>query len=152
MSGNVVKAITYATQFANFCEKLNIQGDLTPLELESLYLYAVKNGYDIALVEDYSSHVELHGLSYIFFAFLDDWDILKDLAIRVHLSEDLIDKTDDSDELIELITTQIENTMSANDFIDIVKPFLPAGRVIIQISSTYWGDFNFIIIDDLIFI
>lgn len=42
MSGNVVKAITYATQFANFCEKLNIQGDLTPLELESLYLYAVK--------------------------------------------------------------------------------------------------------------
>ena len=69
MSGNVVKAIAYATQFANFCEKLNIQGDLTPLELESLYLYAVKNGYDIALVEDYSAYVELHGLSYIFFCF-----------------------------------------------------------------------------------
>lgn len=143
MSGNVVKAITYATQFANFCEKLNIQGDLTPLELESLYLYAVKNGYDIALVENYSDYVELHGLSYIFFAFLDDWDILKDLAIRVHLSEDLIDKTDDSDELIELVTTQIENTMSANDFIDIVKPFFTSRYSLCSNTFYLLGRFQF---------
>lgn len=152
MSGNVVKAITYATQFSNFCEKLNIRGELSNLELETLYLYAVKNGYDIVLVEDYCDYVESCGLSYMFFAFLDDWDILEELAIRVHLSEDLIDKTDDSDRLIELITTQIENTMSANDFIDIVEPFLPAGKVVVQIPSADWGDFNFIVIDDSIFI
>lgn len=152
MSGNVVKTVTYATQFASFCEKLNIRGELSNPELEALYLYAVKNGYDIVLVEDYCDYVESCGLSYIFFAFLDDWDILEDLAVKVHLSEDLIHKTDDSDRLIELITTQIENTMSANDFIDIVEPFLPAGKIIVQVPSTHYDDFNFIVIDNCIFI
>lgn len=152
MSVNTFKTFTSATQFVDFCKKLDIQSSLSDLDLETLYSYADENGYSIALVDNYSRYAERFSLSFLLFTFFD-LDNLKDLALEVHLPEDLVDETDDVDRLAYLITTQIKDVISLDDFTSILNSFLPGDKNAISIySEDYDDDYDFLVINDSIFI
>ncbi len=81
MSINVFKTITSATKFVDFCKKLDIQGNLYDSDLETLYSYAEKTGYDLVLVDNYSRYTHRFYLSDLLFTFFD-YDTLKHLVSR----------------------------------------------------------------------
>lgn len=148
MSVNVFKTITSATKFVDFCKKLDIQSNLSDSDLETLYSYAEEFGYDLVLVDSYSRYVHRFYLSELLFTFFD-YDDLKDLALEIGVSEDLIDKTKDNDELSDLIGKQDAGIIDKQSFASIVDSFLPADQYITPILSN--DDFCFLVMNDSIF-
>ena len=149
MSVNTFKTFTSATQFVDFCKKLDIRGGLSDSDLETLYSYADENGYDISLVDSYGHYAKRFNLSFLLFTFFD-LDNIKDLALEVHLSEDLVDETDNVDRLAYFIATQIKNVISLDDFTSLLNSFLPADKNAISICSN-GDDYDFLVVNDSIF-
>lgn len=148
MSVNVFKTITSATQFVDFCKKLDIRGNLYDSDLEALYSYADEVAYDLVLVDNFSRYVRRFYLSDLLFTFFD-YDTLKDLALEIGVSEDLIDKAKDSDELSDLIGKQDAGIIDEQSFASIVDSFLPADQYITPILSN--NAFCFLVMNDSIF-
>lgn len=149
MSINVFKTITSATQFADFCKNLDIVGSLSDSDLETLYSYADGVGYDLILVDRFSRYVGRFSLSGLLFFFLDS-ESLKDIALEIGLSEDLIDEVKDNDELIDLIEKRVTDKIDKKDFADIVDSFLPAAQYITPMLSDDYG-YCFLVMNDCIF-
>ena len=148
MSVNTFKTFTSATQFVDFCEKLDIQGNLYDSDLETLYSYAEETGYDLVLVDNYSRYVHRFYLSDLLFTFFD-YDTLKDLALEIGVSEDLIDKAKDNDELSDLIGKQDAGIIDEQSFARIVDSFLPADQYITPVLSN--NVFCFLVMHDSVF-
>lgn len=149
MSVNVFKTITSATKFVDFCKNLGIVGSLSDSDLETLYSYADGVGYDLVLVDRFSCYVGRFSLSGLLFSFLDS-ESLKDLALEIGLSEDLIDEVKDNDELIDLIEKRVTDKIDKKDFTDIVDSFLPADQYVIPLLSDDC-DYCFLVMNDCIF-
>lgn len=149
MSINVFRTITSATQFVDFCKKLDIQGNLYDSDLETLYSYAEETGYDLVLVDNYSRYVHSFYLSDLLFTFFD-YDTLKDLALEIGVSEDLIDKAKDNDELSNLIEKRVTDKIGKKDFADIFDSFLPANQYITPLLSDDYG-YCFLVMHDSVF-
>ncbi len=149
MSVNVFKTITSATKFVDFCKNLGIVGSLSDSDLETLYSYADGVGYDLILVDNLSQYVRRFYLSDLLFTFFD-YDTLKDLALEIGVSEDLIDKAKDSDELSNLIGKQDAGIIDEQSFADIVDSFLPAAQYITPMLSDDYG-YCFLVMNDCIF-
>ena len=149
MSINVFRTITSATQFVDFCKKLDIQGNLYDSDLEALYSYADGVGYDLILVDRFSRYVGRFSLSGLLFFFLDS-ESLKDIALEIGLSEDLIDEVKDNDELIDLIEKRVTDKIDKKDFADIVDSFLPANQYITPLLSDD-SSYCFLVMNDSIF-
>lgn len=148
MSINVFRTITSATQFVDFCKKLDIQGNLYDSDLEALYSYAEKTGYDLVLVDNYSRYTHRFYLSDLLFTFFD-YDTLKDLALEIGLPDDLIEEAND-DELSELIEKRVTDKIDEKDFADIFDSFLPAAQYITPMLSDDY-DYCFLVMNDCIF-
>lgn len=148
MSINVFKTITSATKFVDFCKNLGIVGSLSDSDLETLYSYADGVGYDLVLVDNYSRYTHRFYLSDLLFTFFD-YDTLKDLALEIGVSEDLIDEAKDSDELSDLIGKQNAGIIDEQSFASIVDSFLPADQYITPILSN--NAFCFLVMNDCIF-
>ena len=149
MSINVFRTITSAIQFVDFCKKLDIQGNLYDSDLEALYSYADGVGYDLVLVDNYSRYTHRFYLSDLLFTFFD-YDTLKDLALEIGVSEDLIDEVKDNDELIDLIEKRVTDKIDKKDFADIVDSFLPAAQYVTPLLSDDC-DYCFLVMNDCIF-
>jgi hypothetical protein len=149
MSINVFKTITSATKFVDFCKSLGIVGGLSDSDLETLYSYADGVGYDLILVDRFSRYVGRFSLSGLLFSFLDS-ESLKDIALEIGLSEDLIDEVKDNDELIDLIEKRVTDKIDKKDFADIVDSFLPANQYITPLLSDDY-DYCFLVMNDSIF-
>lgn len=148
MSVNVFRTITSAIQFVDFCKKLDIRGGLSDSDLETLYSYADENGYNLVLVDNYSRYTHRFYLSDLLFTFFD-YDTLKDLALEIGISEDLIGKAKDSDELSNLIEKQDAGIIDEQSFASIVDSFLPADQYITPILSN--NAFCFLVMHDSVF-
>ena len=148
MSINVFRTITSATKFVDFCKNLGIVGSLSDSDLETLYSYADGVGYDLVLVDRFSRYVGRFSLSGLLFSFLDSKS-LKDLALEIGLSEDLIDEVKD-DELNDLIEKRVTDKIDKKDFADIVGSFLPANQYITPLLSDDY-DYCFLVMNDCIF-
>ena len=148
MSVNVFKTITSATKFADFCKTLDINGNLFDSDLEALYSYADKVGYDLALVDNFSQYVKRFYLSELLFTFLDS-DGLGDLAFEIGLPDDLIEESND-DELSELIKKRVTDKIDEKDFANIFDSFLPANQYITPLLSDDY-DYCFLVMNDCIF-
>lgn len=148
MSIKVSKTITSAIKFVDFCKALGIHGNLFDSDLEALYSYAEKTGYDLVLVDNYSRYVHRFYLSDLLFTFFD-YDTLKDLALEIGVSEDLIDKAKDNDELSNLIGKQDAGIIDEQSFASIVDSFLPADQYITPILSN--NVFCFLVMHDSVF-
>lgn len=149
MSINVFRTITSKTQFVDFCKKLDIQGNLYDSDLEALYSYSEETGYDLILVDRFSRYVGRFSLSGLLFSFLDS-ESLKDIALEIGLSEDLIDEVKDNDELIDLIEKRVTDKIDKKDFADIVDSFLPANQYITPMLSDDSGC-CFLVMNDSVF-
>ena len=148
MSINVFRTITSATKFVDFCKRLGNQGNLLDSDLEAIYSYADDNGYDVVLVDNYSRYTHRFYLSDLLFTFFD-YDTLKDLALEIGVSEDLIDKAKDSDELSDLIGKQNAGIIDEQSFASIVDSFLTADQYITPILSN--NAFCFLVMHDSVF-
>lgn len=148
MSIKVSKDITSATKFADFCKVLGINGNLFDSDLETLYSYADKVGYDLVMVDNFSQYVRRFYLSDLLFTFLDS-DDLGDLAFEIGLPDDLIEESND-DELSELIEKRVTNKIDEKDFADIVDSFLPAAQYVTPLLSDDY-DYCFLVMNDCIF-
>lgn len=148
MSIDVFKTITSATKFVDFCKNLGIVGSLSDSDLETLYSYADGVGYDLILVDRFSRYVGRFSLSGLLF-FLDS-ESLKDIALEIGLSEDLIDKAKNSDELSDLIEKRVTDKIDKKDFADIVESFLPAAQYVTPLLSDDC-DYCFLVMNDCIF-
>lgn len=149
MGIKVSRTITSATKFADFCKTLDINGNLFDSDLETLYSYADGVGYDLILVDRFSRYVGRFSLSGLLFFFLDS-ESLKDIALEIGLSEDLIDEVKDNDELIDLIEKRVTDKIDKKDFADIVDSFLPAAQYVTPLLSDDC-DYCFLVMDDCIF-
>lgn len=147
MSIKVSRTITSATKFADFCKTLDINGNLFDSDLETLYSYADGNGYDLALVDNFSQYVRSFYLSELLFTFLDS-DSLGDLALEIGLPDDLIEEAND-DELSGLIEKRVTDKIDEKDFADIFDSFLPANQYITPILSN--NAFCFLVMHDSVF-
>lgn len=148
MSINVFRTITSATQFVDFCKKLDIQGNLYDSDLEALYSYADGIGYDLILVDSFSRYVGRFSLSGLLFSFLDS-ESLGDLALEIGLPDDLVEDAND-DELIDLIEKRVTDKIDKKDFADIVDSFLPAAQYVTPLLSDDC-DYCFLVMNDCIF-
>lgn len=148
MSVNVLKTITSATKFVDFCKNLGIVGSLSDSDLETLYSYADGVGYDLILVDSFSRYVGRFSLSGLLFFFLDS-DSLGDLAFEIGLPDDLVEDAND-DELIDLIEKRVTDKIDKKDFADIVDSFLPAAQYITPMLSDDYG-YCFLVMNDCIF-
>lgn len=148
MSINISKTITSATKFVDFCKSLGIVGSLSDSDLETLYSYADGVGYDLILVDRFSRYVGRFSLSGLLL-FLDS-ESLKDIALEIGLSEDLIDEVKDNDELIDLIEKRVTDKIDKKDFADIVDSFLPAAQYVTPMLSDDYG-YCFLVMNDCIF-
>lgn len=148
MNVNVFKTITSATKFADFCKTLDINGNLFDSDLETLYSYADKVGYDLVLVDNFSQYVRRFYLSELLFTFLDS-DGLGDVAFEIGLPDDLIEESND-DELIDLIEKRVTDKIDKKDFADIVGSFLPAAQYVTPLLSDDCG-YCFLVMNDCIF-
>ena len=148
MSINVFRTITSATQFVDFCKKLDIQGNLYDSDLEALYSYADAVGYDLALVDNFSQYVKRFYLSGLLFTFLDS-DGLGDLAFEIGLPDDLVEDAND-DELSGLIEKQVKDKIDEKDFANIFDSFLPAAQYVTPLLSDDY-DYCFLVMNDCIF-
>lgn len=148
MSINVFRTITSATQFADFCKTLDINGNLFDSDLETLYSYADTVGYDLTLVDNFSQYVKRFYLSELLFTFLDS-DGLGDLAFEIGLPDDLIEEAND-DELSELIKKRVTDKIDEKDFAGIVDSFLPTAQYITPMLSDDY-DYCFLVMNDCIF-
>lgn len=149
MSIKVSKTITSAIKFVDFCKALGIHGNLFDSDLETLYSYADTVGYDLILVDRFSRYVGRFSLSGLLFFFLDS-ESLKDIALEIGLSEDLIDEVKDNDELIDLIEKRVTDKIDKKDFADIVDSFLPAAQYVTPLLSDDC-DYCFLVMNDCIF-
>ena len=149
MSINVFKTITSATKFVDFCKNLGIVGSLSDSDLETLYSYADGVGYDLILVDSFSRYVGRFSLSGLLFSFLDS-ESLKDLALEIGLSEDLIDKVKDDDELNDIIEKRVIDKIGKENFANIVDSFLPADQYITPMLSDDSGC-CFLVMNDSVF-
>ena len=147
MSINVFRTITSAIQFVDFCKKLDIRGGLSDSDLETLYSYADKNGYDLVLVDNYSRYTHRFYLSELLFTFLDS-DSLGDVAFEIGLPDDLIEEAND-DELSEAIEKRVKDKIDEKDFANIFDSFLPADQYITPILSN--NAFCFLVMHDSVF-
>lgn len=148
MSIKVSKTITSATKFADFCKTLDINGNLFDSDLETLYSYADKVGYDLVLVDNFSQYVRRFYLSELLFTFLDS-DSLGDLAFEIGLPDDLVEDAND-DELSELIEKRVKDKIDEKDFANIFDSFLPANQYITPLLSDDY-DYCFLVMNDCIF-
>lgn len=148
MSVKVSKTITSATKFADFCKTLDINGNLFDSDLETLYSYADKVGYDLVLVDNFSQYVRRFYLSELLFTFLDS-DDLGDVAFEIGLPDDLIEEAND-DELSELIEKRVTDKIDEKDFAYIVDSFLPTAQYITPMLSDDY-DYCFLVMNDCIF-
>lgn len=148
MSVNVFKTITSATKFADFCKTLDINGNLFDSDLETLYSYADKVGYDLVLVDNFSQYVRRFYLSELLFTFLDS-DGLGDVAFEIGLPDDLIEESNDN-ELSELIEKRVKDKIDEKDFANIFDSFLPAAQYITPMLSDDY-DYCFLVMNDCIF-
>ena len=148
MSINVFRTITSATKFADFCKQLDIHGNLCDSDLETLYSYADKVGYDIVLVDNFSRYVSRFYLSGLLFTFLDS-DGLGNLAFEIGLPEDLTEELKD-DELIDIIEKRVKDKIGEKDFADLFDSFLPADQYITPMASDDY-DYCFLVMNDCIF-
>lgn len=149
MSVNVFKTITSATKFVDFCKRLDNQGNLFDSDLEAIYSYADDNGYDVVLVDNYQYYARRFSMAGLFFTFLNA-DSLKDLAMEVGLSEDVINNVDDDDALYDLIESQVKDAFNQEDFIFTIQSFLPGDQSITPIPSDD-DDCYFLVMKDSIF-
>ena len=149
MSINVFKTITSATKFVDFCKSLGIVGSLSDSDLETLYSYADGVGYDLILVDNFSRYAGRFSLGGLLFSFFDS-ESLKDLALEIGLSEDLIDEVKYNDELIDLIEKRVTDKIDKKDFADIVDSFLPANQYVTLLLSDDC-DYCFLVMNDCIF-
>ena len=97
MNVNFSKTVTSATQFIDFCKKLDIQGNLSDSDLKAIYSCADKYKYAVVLFEDYQYHVEHLGVYELFYKYFD-WGSLKDLGMEIGISQDSLDATLNDDE------------------------------------------------------
>lgn len=148
MSIKASKTITSATKFADFCKTLDINGNLFDSDLETLYSYADKVGYDLVLVDNFSQYVRRFYLSELLFTFLDS-DSLSDLAFEIGLPDDLVEDAND-DELSELIEKRVTDKIDEKDFANIFDSFLPAAQYITPMLSDDY-DYCFLVMNDCIF-
>lgn len=148
MSINVFRTITSATQFVDFCKKLDIQGNLYDSDLETLYSYAEKTGYDLVLVDNFAPYVKHFSLDYLLFTFLDS-DGLGDLSYEIGIPEDSIEELND-EELSNLIEKRVTDKIGKKDFADIFDSFLPANQYITPLLSDDYG-YCFLVMNDCIF-
>lgn len=148
MSVNVFKTITSATKFVDFCKDLGIGSNMLDSELETLYSYADKVGYDLVLVDNFAPYVKRFSLNYLLFAFLDS-DGLGDLSYEIGIPEDSIEELND-EELSNLIEKRVTDKIGKKDFADIFDSFLPANQYITPMSSDDYG-YCFLVMNDCIF-
>lgn len=148
MSINVFRTITSATQFADFCKKLGIHGNLFDSDLETLYSYADEVAYDLVLVDNFSQYVRRFYLSDLLFTFLDNVG-LGDLAYEIGLPEDVTEELND-DELIDLIKKRVTDKIDEKDFANTFDSFLPANQYITPLLSDDYS-YCFLVINDSIF-
>lgn len=148
MSVNVFKTITSATKFVDFCKNLGIVGSLSDSDLETLYSYADKVGYDLVLVDNFSQYVRRFYLSELLFTFLDS-DDLEDVAFEIGLPDDLIEESNDN-ELSELIEKRVTDKIDKKDFADIVDSFSPVAQYVTPLLSDDC-DYCFLVMNDCIF-
>lgn len=148
MSVNVFKTITSATKFTDFCKTLDINGNLFDSDLETLYSYADKVGYDLVLVDNFSQYVRRFYLSELLFTFLDS-DGLGDVAFEIGLPDDLIEESNDN-ELSELIEKRVKDKIDEKDFANIFDSFLPAAQYVTPLLSDDY-DYYFLVMNDCIF-
>ena len=149
MSIKVSKTITSAIKFVDFCKALGIHGNLFDSDLETLYSYADTVGYDLVLVDNYNRYTHRFYLSDLLFTFFD-YDTLKDLALEIGVSEDLIDKAKDSNELSDLIGKQDAGIIDKQSFASIVDSFLPAAQYVTPLLSDDYS-YCFLVMNDCIF-
>lgn len=148
MGIKVSRTITSATKFADFCKTLGIRGNLFDSDLETLYSYADKIGYDLVLVDNFSQYVRRFYLSELLLTFLDSYS-LGDLALEIGLPDDLIEEANE-DELSELIEKRVTDKIDEKGFADIFDSFLPADQYVTpMISDDY--DYCFLVMNDSIF-
>lgn len=148
MSVNVFKTITSATKFVNFCKDLGIGSNMLDSELETLYSYADKVGYDLVLVDNFAPYVRRFSLNYLLFTFLDS-DGLGDLSYEIGIPEDSIEELND-EELSNLIEKRVTDKIGKKDFADIFDSFLPANQYITPLLSDDFG-YCFLVMNDCIF-
>ena len=110
MNVNFFKSVTSATQFIDFCKKLDIQGNLSDSDLKAIYSCADKYKYAVVLSEDYQYHVEHLGVYELFYKYFD-WGSLKDLGMEIGISQDSLDATlnddDNKDKIINLESREV---------------------------------------------
>lgn len=153
MNVNFFKSVTSATQFIDFCKKLDIQGNLSDSDLKAIYSCADKYKYAVVLSEDYQYHVEHLGVYELFYKYFD-WGSLKDLGMEIGISQDSLDTTlnddDNKDKIINLIITYATNNLDKQDFASIVEERLSDNDYVIPILTE--GDkYDFLIIEDSVF-
>lgn len=148
MSVNVFKTITSATKFVDFCKDLGIGSNMLGSELETLYSYADKVGYDLVLVDNFAPYVKRFSLNYLLFTFLDS-DGLGDLLYEIGIPEDSIEELND-EELSNLIEKRVTDKIGKKDFADIFDSFLPANQYITPLLSDDYG-YCFLVMNDCIF-
>lgn len=148
MSVNVFKTITSATKFVDFCKDLGIGSNMLDSELETLYSYADKVGYDLVLVDNFAPYVKRFSLNYLLFTFLDS-DGLGDLSYEIGIPEDSIEELND-EELSNLIEKRVTDKIGKKDFADIFDSFLPANQYITPLLSDDFG-YCFLVMNDCIF-
>lgn len=149
MNVNFFKSVTSATQFIDFCKKLDIQGNLSDSDLKAIYSCADKYKYAVVLSEDYQYHVEHLGVYELFY-----WGSLKDLGMEIGISQDSLDATlnddDNKDKIINLVITYATNNLDKQDFASIVEERLSDNDYVIPILTE--GDkYDFLIIEDSVF-
>lgn len=153
MNVNFSKTVTSATQFIDFCKKLDIQGNLSDSDLKAIYSCADKYKYAVVLFEDYQYHVEHLGVYELFYKYFD-WGSLKDLGMEIGISQDSLDATlnddDNKDKIINLVITYATNNLDKQDFASIVEELLSDNDYVIPVPTE--GDkYDFLIIEDSVF-